>query len=452
MTCAGKALVVDDEDAIRQVVVQILADDGWDVAQSATGSNVPGLVQQTHFDLLVLDQKLPDADGVELLQTLRDDGFNGAAVIITGYPTVRKATTALGSAATDYLQKPFDTDRLRAVARQVLKGGVSRRPWKFLWETIEKRYGFRNVLSRDPDARRCYITAARVADSVASVLIEGETGTGKEYLARAVHYMSGRCEGPFVAVNCGAIPDSLLESEMFGHEKGAFTSATALKKGICEMAHGGTLFLDEISELTPAAQVKLLRFLQERTITRLGGLKPIEVDVRVIGATNRDLVQGMRDNSFREDLYYRLSVVPLRLPPLRERQGDVVLFARHFLREVRREMGRGPTEYSPEALAVLKAHDWSGNLRELHNVVQRSALIAPGNVVKAQHIEIVPRGATAQEDETEMQPLVSLEEAGRMYIRRVLTHTNNNKSEASRILGISRQTLRAKIAEHGLAV
>jgi len=386
MASPCKALVVDDDEALRSVTAEVLIRDGWEVCQAASGAEIPGTLEG--FNLVVLDQRLPDADGVELLQDLREQGYEGSAVVVTGYPTVQKATSALGSAATGYLSKPIEPEQLLRIGRQAKRGRNVTQDWRFLWKTIEQRYGFSNVLSRDDESRQCYITAACVADSRASVLVYGETGTGKEYLARAIHYMSGRRDGPFVALNCGAIPEPLVESELFGHEKGAFTSATSAKPGICEMANEGTLFLDEVGELTLAGQVKFLRFLQESTITRLGGLKPIDVDVRVIAATNRDLVRAMADGTFREDLYYRLAVVPLELPPLRERPRDIAMFAKHFLRQARREMGRGPEGLEDEAMAMLKAHSWPGNLRELNNVVQRAALLSRGKQVRAQHVQI----------------------------------------------------------------
>ena len=450
MSQVGRALVVDDDAALRVITAQTLAGSGWEVEQAGEGADVARRVREAGFDLLVLDQKLPDADGVELLEELREDGYAGAAVIMTAFPTLPRAARALAGAAVDYLQKPVDTRRLLSIAGQAREGHGGAPSWEFLWHTIEKRHGFLNVLSAEPLARNCYETAARVADSTAGVLLEGETGTGKEYLARAIHYMSERRDRPFVAVNCGAIPEPLVESELFGHEKGAFTSATSAKQGLCEMAEGGTLLLDEVGELTPTAQVKLLRFLQDGTVQRLGAVRPITVNVRVIAATNRDLGRAMREGSFREDLFYRLAVVPLRLPPLRERPGDIPLFARHFLREAARETPRAPREFAPEATERLMAHTWPGNLRELHNVVRRGALLARGPLVRAEHCDVDcaphPAPATAA-DAGALCPLAQVE---REHIRRVLEHTGGNKTGAARILGISPRSLRTKITAHGL--
>jgi DNA-binding NtrC family response regulator len=387
-----EALVVDDDEALRAVTVEALRREGWLVSEAAVGAQVASWARQHPFRLIVLDQRLPDADGVEILEDLRQDGYQGAAVVMTGYPTVQKAIEALGNAATDYLCKPVSQRELQRISRDARERDIPAQNWEFLWASLRKRYGFSNILGSNAQARHCYTTAARVAGSRASVLIEGETGTGKEYLARAIHYMSERRDGPFVGINCGAIPEALLESELFGHEKGAFTSATTSKKGICELADGGTLLLDEVGELSPSAQVKLLRFLEERSFTRLGGLKPTEVDVRVLAATNRDLTRCMAEGTFREDLYYRLAVVPLTLPPLRERPEDIPCFARHFLKLARREAaGAGPADFCELALKALTDHDWPGNLRELNNVVHRAALLARGSSLQAEDIQIRPR-------------------------------------------------------------
>jgi len=445
-----RALVVDDDDALRVIAAQTLTQDGWSVMEAASGVDVPTIAREHAFDLVVLDQRLPDGDGIDLLKDLRDGGFTGPAVVITGYPTMQSAIEALGSAATDYLCKPVEPAELLRISRRVVAGGGSGEDWGFLWDALAKRFGFSNVLSRDPSTRDCYITAARVAASRASVLIEGETGTGKEYLARAIHYMSDRREGPFVAVNCGAIPDTLLESELFGHEKGAFTSASAAKKGLCEMADGGTLLLDEVGELSPTAQVKLLRFLQDRQVTRLGGIKPIDVDVRVLAATNRDLLTAIGEERFREDLYYRVAVVPLTLPPLRQRTGDIPLFAQHFLESMRRETGSGPKEFETDAMERLQSHDWPGNLRELNNVVQRCALLAHGSKVRGQHVRLNTRHADADRCGHGAEDLRTLAEIEKEHIGRALEATSGSARQASEILGISSKELRAKAAEYGL--
>jgi DNA-binding NtrC family response regulator len=351
---------------------------------------------------------------------------------------VGKAIAALGNAATGYLCKPVDPAALLEACRRVRHGDQGADGWEYLWGALRKRYGFHSVLSADPGTRNAYTSAARVADSRATLLIEGETGTGKEYLARAVHYMSERRDAAFVAVNCGAIPEALLESELFGHEKGAFTSATSAKKGLFEMGDGGTLFLDEIGELSLAAQVKLLRFLQDRCLTRLGGVQPVEVNVRVIAATNRDLLTAVREGRFREDLFYRVAVVPLKLPPLRERPADVGLFAHHFLAQARAARKGAPRELSVEAEALLRSHDWPGNLRELHNTMQRAVLLGKGKRVEAADIQPIQRQPVATDRGVELLPMREVEQR---HARQVLERVGHDLEAAAAILGVSVERL-----------
>ncbi|MGD9497265.1 MAG: sigma-54-dependent transcriptional regulator [Armatimonadota bacterium] len=379
-------LIVDDDPQMLQVLVAALdeldcyaltARDGASALEAADGA----------IDLLILDRLLPDVDGVELLGQMRARGVTAPAIIVTAHPTVETAIGALGHQAVHYLPKPLKPAELLERVRAVLGfSGAALHDAQFLWQALRERYGFDHVLSASAAVQRAYAVAARVADTSAPVLLEGETGVGKDYLARAIHYMSGRAERQFVAVNCGALPDQLLVSELFGHEKGAFTSATQAKKGLCEVAHRGTLFLDEIGEMSRDSQVKLLHFTQDRTFTRLGGTQPIEVDVRIICATNQDLARAVADGRFREDLYYRLAVVPLYLPPLRERPTDVKLFARFFLSKHRRLHGRGPRTIAHEALEVLCAQSWPGNLRQLENAIQRGLLLAEGDVLRPEHL------------------------------------------------------------------
>lgn len=437
MSNAGTVLVVDDDDVLRTVTSEVLQRDGWQVREAGDGSTAREEMQARGYDLVVLDQRLPDADGVDLLEEFRDGGYRGAAILMTGYPTVGKAISALGSAATGYLCKPVDPAALLETCRRVREGDQSGAEWEYLWGTLRKRYGFASVLSNDPQTRAAYSSAARVADSRATLLIEGETGTGKEYLARAVHYMSDRRDSPFVAVNCGAIPEALLESELFGHEKGAFTSATSAKKGLCEMGDKGTLFLDEIGELSLAAQVKLLRFLQDRCLTRLGGVQPVEVDVRVIAATNRNLLGAVREGRFREDLFYRVAVVPLRLPPLRERPADVGLFARYFLTQARAARKTGPKELSAEAETLLQEHSWPGNLRELHNVMQRAVLLGKRKRVEVGDIHLIaPEPARGPEVE-----LVGMQEMQRRHARRVYERMGHDREATAAILQVGMERL-----------
>ena len=383
-------LVVDDDPEMLANVERILGEldcnlltaaDGASALTEAEGDAAP--------DLLILDRMLPDADGVELLGHLRARGVTAPAIIITAHPSFETAVEALGLQAGHYLQKPFAPDELLSRVRELLGEREETSPGEepdYLWQVLRERHGFEHVMSRNPQVRRAYSAAARVADTPAPVLIEGETGTGKDFLARAIHYMSDRAEKHFVPINCGSLPEQLLASELFGHEKGAFTSATQSKKGLCEVADGGTVFLDEIGEMSLDNQVKLLRFAQDLTFTRLGGTEPIEVDVRLICATNQDLQQAVEDGRFREDLYYRLAVLPLTLPPLHERPEDIEPFARFFLHKHLRRHARGPREISSAAMEMLMAQSWRGNLRQLDNAIQRGLLMAHGDTLRAEDL------------------------------------------------------------------
>lgn len=383
-------LVVDDDPDMLGCVERTLAEldgelltasNGATALNEATGDRPP--------DLMILDRMLPDVDGVELLGHLRAKGVSAPAIIITAHPSFETAVEALGLQATHYLQKPFAPEDLLARVREALGGGGEAHGGDgpdYLWQVLSERHGFEHVMSRNPQVQRAYSAAARVADTPAPVLIEGETGTGKDFLARAIHYMSDRAEKHFVAINCGSLPEQLLASELFGHEKGAFTSATQSKKGLCEVADGGTLFLDEIGEMSLENQVKLLRFAQDLTFTRLGGTEPIEVDVRLICATNQDLQRAVADGRFREDLYYRLAVMPLRLPPLRERPEDIAPFAEFFLRKHLRRHARGPREISAAAMELMMAQTWPGNLRQLDNAIQRGLLMAHGDTLRPEDL------------------------------------------------------------------
>lgn len=384
---ALKALLVEREGEWRKAASAALAEAGFATQEAGCASEARNKAGAHGPNLVVVDHKLPDGDGVRLVKEFRLGGWEGPAVIVTGTPCVGSAVQALGLAPSEYLVKPVPPEHLAHRARQLMDPppvvGCD-----FLWETLRARYGFDHVFSSDPLVQRCYSAAARVADSSAPVLIEGETGVGKEYLAKAIHYMSGRANQPFVAINCAALPEALLESELFGHEKGSFTSASAQKRGLAEEAHLGTLFLDEVGEMSPTMQVKLLRFLEEGAFRRLGATSLTRVDVRVVAATNKNLLEEVAAGRFREDLYYRLAVIAFYLPPLRERPEDIELFARTF---VARHGGEG-TVLSKEAIEKLEAHDWPGNLRELHNVVRRAVLLRRGEIITADDICFDPIG------------------------------------------------------------
>ena len=381
---------------------ETLAAAGYALLVAPDAETADTVIQHENVDLVVLHDSPPGVS-LEWLARLRAGGGRHEALVIAETLDLAAAVEALRLAAADYLAAPVPTDTLLAKVRGTLSLPGRSAPvgsgdipatgdfaaagdYEFLWRSIRKRYGFDHMTSRNPETRASYIAAARVARSTASVILEGETGTGKEYLGRAIHYLSDRRDEKIVTINCAAIPEALLESELFGHEKGAFTSATARKIGLCEEAHRGTLFLDEIGEMSPAMQGKLLRFLQDRSFVRLGGTQPVDVDVRIIAATNRDLERSMEQGQFREDLYYRLSVLCLRLQPLRNRPEDILCFARHCLRQGRKRWAVPAEEFSPRAEEELLRHSWPGNLRELNNVVQRAMLMAEGRMIEPRHL------------------------------------------------------------------
>jgi len=387
------ALVVEDDDDLRAQVSQSLSREGVKALQAATGREAQEILADNRADVLVIDRRLPDTDGVRLLWEIRRAGIEAPALIVTAHPTLDSAAEALGLEVADYLVKPVDPRHVAARARGLIDA-PSLSSCRYLWDALKAKYDFEHCYSNHPLVQRCYNAAARVRNSDAPIVIEGETGVGKEYLARAVHLMSSRADKPFVAINCGAVPETLLESELFGHEKGAFTSASSRKKGLAEEADGGSLFLDEIGEMSPTMQVKLLRFLEEGAFRRLGGTELVHVDVRPICATNRDLMRHVVEGHFRADLYYRLAVIPLYLPPLRERPEDVELYAQYFCQ---RET-EGAAYLSPEALERLQAHHWPGNLRELRNVIRRAALLRSGEIITPEDLRFSSIGRREQSE------------------------------------------------------
>lgn len=453
-------LVVDDDPEMLESIERTLTGLECQVHTAATATDArnacdrrrsPG---EREFDLLILDRVLPDADGVELLGELRGTGFAAPTIVITGHPTLETAVDALGYSACDYLEKPFTPEALLERVSQALSAEQWLDRTTYLWEVLRERHGFDHVMSRNSHVLRTYVAAARVASTNTPVLVQGETGTGKEYLAHAIHYMSDRADRHFVAVNCGALPETLLASELFGHEKGAFTSATQAKVGLCEVADRGTLFLDEVGEMSPENQIKLLRFTQDYTFTRLGGVKPIEVDARIIAASNSDLSQAVGHGRFRQDLFYRLNVVPLGLPPLSERPEDLEVFARHFLDKYRQRHGAGPRRISDDAIEALAQQAWPGNLRQLENVIQRALLMADGDTLEPEHLmlEEVPAGpgAEAAPGGGPAAHFPTLQEIEAQHIARVYEAAGGNKTRTAAILGITRGTLTRKLKQHGI--
>jgi len=468
---SARILIADDEDSLRWVLEKGLRGAGYEVTTVKDGTAATRAVETETFDLVFLDIRMPGVDGLSALVRMRELRPDACVVVMTAHGTMETAIQAMQRGAYDYLTKPFDIDEVLLVAERAMQAGRLTQEVARLKTGLQEVREFSALIGRHPRMQDVYKTIGRVAGNDVTVLLRGESGTGKELVARAIHHYSRRAGRPFVAVSCAAIPGTLLESEMFGHERGAFTDAKERRLGKFELAHGGTLYLDEIGDMPLELQSKLLRALQERVIERLGGHEAIRIDVRVLAATNRDLDALMREGKFREDLYYRLNVVTLNLPPLRERRRDIPLLVEHFLAKYVGELG--DRVVAPDALDRLVGHDWPGNVRELENVVQRAMVMATSDVIMPEHLPIGPVSAAAS-----VAVDASLEEiierkliecvrglrehsSANLYdlmiglvekplLRAVLRETSGNQVRAAQILGINRNTLRKKLTEHGI--
>ncbi|MBL8038467.1 MAG: sigma-54-dependent Fis family transcriptional regulator [Nitrospira sp.] len=366
-----KILVVDDEQSLREVLSIMLKRAGYAVTSAADGEEAVELLQKEIFDLVITDLRMPKVDGMEVLKAVKSASPETVVLIITAFASADSAVEAMKQGAYDYLTKPFQVDEVQLIIRNALEKRRLTTENMLLKREMASQSSFAQLVGQSEAMQKVFEVVRKVADSKSNVLICGESGTGKELVARAIHYNSARSALPFVAVNCSAVPETLLESELFGHMKGSFTGAIANKAGLFEIANGGTIFLDEIGDTTPTIQVKLLRVIQEREFRRVGGSQDIKVDVRVVAATNKDLEKAVADGSFREDLYYRLDVIPIRLPPLRMRTGDIPLLVHHFLERFAKESGKPKPVLSSDAMHVLLGHEWRGNVRELENLIER---------------------------------------------------------------------------------
>ena len=452
----GTVLVVDDEEGVR-ASIRVILEGTCEVLEAETGADALELLRTREVDLVMLDQRMPGEPGIDVLPRVKAADPSTIVVLATAVHDVRTAVEALKRGAYDYITKPFDVDDIlmlveralekRALERQVLCLRSALAP-----SAIETADGFEGLVGRHPEMVRIYQRITQIAATPTTVLISGESGTGKELVARAIHQRSGRSAQPFVAINVAAIPETLVESELFGHEKGAFTGAHTRRLGKFELAHSGTIFLDEIGSLRLDLQTKLLRALQEREVERLGGSRPVAVDVRVLAATNVNLRQAVRDRTFREDLYYRVNVVPLHVPPLRERREDVPRLVEHFVRRFARECHRDVRGVSAGALDALMRYEWPGNVRELENVIQRAVVLAGGPVI---HLDDVPLDVAMPETVSLLaRDTLPLREAAdqfeRQYVLRTLERTQWNVSRAARQLGVHRNTVLAKLAIWGV--
>jgi two-component system NtrC family response regulator len=443
-------LLIDDDESLRRVMEFSLTEAGYAVRAVAGGEEGLRLFEKDPFDAVVTDITMPGMSGMEVLRQVRERDARIPVIIITAYGTIESAVEAMKQGAFDYITKPFNRDELRITLEKALRMRRLEHENVELRAEIRGRYRFEEIVGTSEKVREVLETAGRVASSDASVLITGESGTGKELLARGIHYSSPRANGPFVAVNCAAIPETLIESELFGHVKGAFTGAIRDKEGKFELADGGTLFLDEIGELRVDLQSKILRALQEKTVDRVGGSRPVPVDARVIAATNRDIERAVKDGKFREDIYYRLSVITLHMPPLRERKEDIPILAEHFLKKYNKSE---PVTLSPDTLEALKAYGWPGNVRELENVIQRASVLRRGNeITRAELPDKLTKEERGVEDIILNLPEegISLEELEKSLIIKALEKHKGNQTRAAEYLGITRPTLIYRMEKYGL--
>ncbi|MBA7625908.1 Regulatory protein AtoC [subsurface metagenome] len=437
-----KILIVDDEVNLLQSLGDVLRSKGFRVGTARNGLEALDRLKERFFDLIIADLKMPRMGGMELLEVLRERYPQTTVVILTGYGTVKSAVNAIKKGAYDYLVKPFVPDEILLIIQRVVEEEILREEHRYMRQELEKRG---EIITENPEMRKLKDLTNQVARSNATVLISGETGTGKELIARAIHHQSLRKAKLFVKLNCAALAEGVLESELFGHERGAFTDAYHQKRGRFEVADGGTLFLDEIGDISPATQVKLLRVLQEGEFERVGGEETIRVDVRIIAATNQNLSEAIKEKRFREDLFYRLNVVSFYVPPLRKRKEDIPLLARHFLKKYRTSR-REIEDISEAALDYLTSYDWPGNVRELENAIERAVVLTKDSLIQAEDLALSTHGLAR--DKGISLPSKSLWEVESYLIKSVLEETGWNLKKAAQILRISRTTLYSKINKH----
>ncbi|MFA6109010.1 MAG: sigma-54 dependent transcriptional regulator [Candidatus Latescibacterota bacterium] len=457
MPLPNRVLLVDDEERLRRILARLLIEEQYEVAEADTGEQAVSLAATFQPDVVVMDQNLPGISGQEATTAILEQSPGVKVIVITAYGAIEQAVDAMRRGAHDYLTKPFDNEVFLLRVRRALEARRLTQRVELLQEALGERYSFSCILGQSQSLQAAIRQAQRAAASEVPVLVVGESGTGKELLVRALHQASSRRDGPFVAVNCAAVPAELVESAFFGHRKGAFTGAGEAHQGWFAQAHGGTLFLDEIAEMPAALQAKLLRVLEDGQVTPVGATTPAAVDVRLVAATNRAVDEAVRQGVLREDLYHRLAVVSLRLPPLRERPEDIPLLADHFLALARQQHGARPSGFSAEALARLRAYPWPGNVRELRNAVQSAAIMADGEKVDLADLPpavqdesgpaAVAPGTPSPADD------LSTAVAGveRELIARILAEEAGNRTRAAERLGITRKTLVAKLVQHGLA-
>lgn len=452
-----KVLIVDDELSVRESLKMVFKDE-YSLLFAINGEEALNVAQESSPDVILLDIIMPVLDGLTVLEKVKEFNPSIKVIMLTATKTVKTAVRAMRLGAYDYITKPFDVEELSIIVKKALETQKLEEEVKYLRTEVEKKYEFSNIIGKSKEMRDVYSRIAQIADTKSTVLITGESGTGKELVAKAIHYNSSRRDKPFIALNCAAIPETLIEAELFGHEKGAFTDAQARRQGQFELADKGTLFLDEIGDLSLATQAKILRVLQEREFTRIGGVKPLMVDIRLIAATNKNLDEAMSKGAFREDLYYRINVVPIHLPPLRERREDIPLLVNHILAKKAEEEGKKPRGMSKEAMDILATYTWPGNVRELDNVIERVITLCPNDIITAEDLPANIRGVS---EITPMKERVlkgnlplrkAIREFERDIILNALERTNYVQTQAANLLGISRRMLKYKIDYLGIKI
>jgi two-component system response regulator PilR (NtrC family) len=452
-----RILVADDERSIRELLAIVLRRDGYEVILAENGRTALTVLEQEPVDLLISDIKMPDMSGVEVLRAAKQVDQDILGIMITAFASTESAVEALRMGAYDYVSKPFDVDELKIIVRNALERRQLRQENLLLKRALQSSHQFSSIVGRSEAMLAVFKLIETVAPTNSTILVTGESGTGKELVARAIHFNSLRRDRPFVAVNCGALPEQLLESELFGHMRGSFTGASANKKGLVEVADRGTIFLDELGEMSSMMQVKLLRVLQERRFRRVGGTEEVEANIRVIAATNQDLARMVADGRFREDLYYRVNVIQVQLPPLRERQEDIALLASHFLEKFREQMGKNVANISQEAMAYLERYDWPGNIRELENIIERAVALESSAAILPDSLPPQLRGLPAKNGQTVTQ----LPDAGfdleahvenmeRDYIAQALKRAGGKQSKAAELLGMSFRSFRYYVKKYNL--
>lgn len=446
----AKILIVDDEKIALKNLEHVMKKEGYDVTGTQSGQNALKILDERLFDVVLTDLKMEKVDGMHVLKQCRRLYPDSEVIMITGYATMESAVEAMKHGAFYYIVKPFKLDEVRKIVKEAIEKVRLKKENAQLREEIEKHLGKVKIITEDAKMQRLLDTARQIAPTDCNVIISGESGTGKELFAKYIHFNSSRTKGPFFAINCGAFTEELLSNELFGHEKGAFTGANAMKKGLIETALGGTLFLDEITEMPTSMQIKLLRVIQEREMLRVGGTNPLKVDVRFIAATNRDIQDATKNGSFRQDLYFRLNVVSMRIPPLSERREDIPLLSCYFLKKYSALMKKDIREISQDVIALLMNYDFPGNVRELENIIERGVALSNGDKIEMAHLPEDLKELSIRTFRKKDGKIPSLEEQETAYIKWVLKEAGDNKTLAAQILGIDRVSLWRKLKRYGL--